>query len=109
MNKQLQQFFDNTQQLHTLLCMALFLIVAFLFIPANMKFVKFGGQLLIISILGYILYSNFTETRKFSQQQILDADSIETATDLKNNILASYTLCGFILLLLLYVIYSLRK
>lgn len=108
MNKQLQIFFDNTQQLHTLLFMALFLIVVFLFIPGNMKFVKFGGQLLVISILGYILYSNFIETRKFSQQYKLDTDSIETVTDFKNNVLASYILCGFILLLMLYIVYSLR-
>jgi hypothetical protein len=73
-----------------------------------MKFTRTGGQLVIIMILGYILYKNFTETRKFSRQQVvLDENSIETATDLKNNILASYVLCGFILLLLLYLIYSL--
>jgi len=108
MKNQLETFFDNTQQLHTLLCMALFLIVVFLFIPATMKVVKFGGQLLIISILGYILYSNFTETRKFSQSRLVDAESIESTADFKNNILANYTLCVFIFLLLIYVIYSLR-
>ncbi len=108
MNKQFKVFSDNTQQMHLFLAICLFLIVSCMFIPANMKFTRTGGQLVIIMILGYILYKNFTETRKFSRQQVvLDENSIETATDLKNNILASYVLCGFILLLLLYLIYSL--
>ena len=109
MNKQFQIFSDNTQQMHIFLSICLFLIVSCTFIPANMKFTRLSGQLIIIIILGYILYRNFTETRKFAKQQmVLDENSIETSMDIKNNILASYVLCGFILLLLLYVIYSLR-
>lgn len=104
MNKQLQVFFENTQQLHIFLCFILFIIITWLFIPTNMKFTRIGVKLLIIGILGYILYHNFIETRKFSQKQIVDENSIETAADLKNNIIANYTLCGFILLLMVYII-----
>jgi hypothetical protein len=34
----------------------------------------------------------------------VDENSIETAADLKNNIIANYTLCGFIFLLMVYII-----
>lgn len=109
MNKHLQVFTDNTQQLQLFLGLTLFLVILCLFIPDNKKFLKIGSRLVVIGILGYLLYLNFTETRKFSQQKVVIGENdIESATDLKNNILASYVLCGFILVLLLYLIYSLR-
>ena len=74
--------------------------------------------MLIIGMLIYILFKNFTETHNFGliQQKLSkkkDEDkktqdmNEDTLLDIKNNMIASYVLCGFILLLLLYVIYSL--
>jgi len=125
MNKQLQYFFDNTKQLHTLLAIALLLIIVIIVAPIGNGFVKYSGQAIIIAILIYILFKNFTETHHFvlvqkameknrlkkkkkNQEKKEEEDiSTDTIMDLKNNTVASYVLCGFILILLLYVIYSL--
>jgi Ca2+/H+ antiporter len=124
MNKQLQYFFDNTKQLHTLLAIALLLIIIIIVAPIGNGFVKYGGQAIIITILIYILFKNFTETHHFGLvQKEMEKDQLkkqkqkkkneeeeissDTMLDLKNNTVASYVLCGFILVLLLYVIYSL--
>jgi hypothetical protein len=126
MNKQLQQFFDNTKQLHIFLCIALFLIIVIMVAPIGGGFIKYTGQFIIIGSLMYILFKNFTETHNFSliqknmthkklkknknkeeEEEKEDEMTEDTRLDLQNNTLASYLLCGFILLLLLYVIYSL--
>lgn len=108
MNKALLTFYDNTQQLHILLCSALFFIVICMFIPPKMKMVRIGGSLLIISALAYILYGNFIETQLFSKKTQEDAQKNPSSNelDMKNNILASYVLCGFIMALILYIVYS---
>jgi len=110
MNKQLQQFFDNTKQLHILLSISLLLIIIIMVAPINSGLIRYSGQAIIVAILMYILFKNFTETHNFvsAQKQTSKKDKMskDTLLDLKNNTIASYVLCGFILLLLLYVIYS---
>jgi hypothetical protein len=121
MNKQLQDFFDNTKQLHILLSIVLLMIIVFMIAPISNPFIKYSGQLSIIGILIYILFKNFTETHNFGliqknmekkrlkknkKESEKEEISEDTILDLKNNTIASYILCGFILLLLLYVIYS---
>jgi Ca2+/H+ antiporter len=120
MNKQLQDFFDNTKQLHILLSIALLMIIVTIITPISNRFFKYSGQLIIITILVYILFKNFTETHNFlliqknMEKERMKKDkedkkeeiSEDTILDLKNNTIASYILCGFILILLLYVIYS---
>jgi len=120
MNKQLQDFFDNTKQLHILLSIALLMIIITIIAPISNRFIKYSGQLIIIAILVYILFKNFTETHNFGliqqnmEKKRMEKDkdekkeeiSEDTILDLKNNTIASYILCAFILLLLLYVIYS---
>ena len=131
MNKELQYFFENTKQLHVLLSVVLILIIIIMVAPIGKGFIRYSGQMVIIGILIFILYKNFTETRKF----VLVQKKMETArlkqekddkngkdskkekkepplseanlADIKTNTLASYALCGFILLLLIYIIYSL--
>jgi Ca2+/H+ antiporter len=134
MNKQLQNFFDNTKQLHIFLCVALLLIIVIMVAPIGHGFIKYSGQLIIIMILMYILFKNFTETHNFSliqknmenekikrnkekkkkkdntsdedtEKEDSDMDE-DTRLDLQNNTIASYVLCLFILMLLIYVIYS---
>jgi len=98
MKKQLYTFFDQTKQLHIWLCFTLFLTIIVMVFPIN---IKPFGHLIVVGILSYILYRNYIETRNFSQLNKKVKD-----TDIKNNIIASYVLCIFILLLILYVAYS---
>ena len=123
MNKQLQNFFDNTKQLHILLSIALLLIIIVRVAPIGIQLIKDGGQLLIIGILIYILFQNFIETHNFVlEQKRIEKDRLknnkekgknsedyisdDTMIDIKNNTIASYVLCGFIFILLAYIIYS---
>ena len=123
MNKQLQYFFENTKQLHILLSVALLLIIIIMVAPVGKGFVRYSGQVVIIIILIYILFKNFIETHNFvlvqkqmEKDRLKKKDTDETnpedkltdanMLDIKNNTLASYILCGFILILLIYVIYS---
>ena len=98
MQKELYSFFDKTKQLHTWLCFTLFLTIIVIVFPVN---IKPFGHIVIVGILSYILYHIYIETHKFSQLTKKNKD-----TDIKNNIIASYVLCVFILLLVLYVAYS---
>lgn len=121
MNKQLQYFFENTKQLHILLSIALLLIIIIMVAPIGNGFVKYSGQVVIVVILIYILFKNFVETHNFAlvqkdmeknrlkkKKKKNDDDTLtnENLLDIKTNTLLSYVLCGFILILLLYVIYS---
>jgi len=116
MNKQLQYFFENTKQLHILLSIALLLIIIIMVAPIGNGFVKYSGQVVIVVILIYILFKNFTETHNFALvQKQMEKDRLkkkddiitnDNLLDIKNNTLLSYVLCVFILILLLYVIYS---
>ncbi len=119
MNKQLQYFFENTKQLHILLCIALLLIIIIMVAPIGNGFVKYSGQVVIVVILIYILLKNFVETHNFAlTQKNMEKDRLKKKNDkddittndnlleIKNNTFISYVLCGFILILLIYVIYS---
>ena len=113
MNKQLLNFFDNTKQLHILLCIALLLIIVTMIAPIGKVLINYGGQIGIVTILMYILFKNFTETHNFvSAQKRMkkikgdEALSENILQDIQYNTIASYVLCMFILLLLVYVIYS---
>ena len=119
MNKQLNHFFDKTKELHVLLSIALLLIIIIIVAPISNRLIKYSGQLIIIAILMYILFKNFMETYKFTLvQKQMEKKKLknkgkwkgdmtdDVMIDIKNNTVASYVLCGFIFLLLLYVIYS---
>jgi hypothetical protein len=133
MNKSLESYFDNTKQLHLLLTISLLIIIITIGIPNGYKYTKGIGQGIVISILSYILYKNYNETRNFQliQQDMKnkkntikknansdnandngdngdddDDNDKGDMIDMRNNTLASYTLCGFIGLLLLYFLYS---
>ena len=131
MNKQLQYFFERTKQLHILLSIALLLIIIIIVAPIGKGFVRYSGQVVIVVILIYILFKNFIETHNFvlvqkemekdrlkkkeekkdKEEDDDDDDKDEIITDdnmidIKNNTIASYVLCVFIFILLVYVIYS---
>jgi DNA integrity scanning protein DisA with diadenylate cyclase activity len=122
MSKQLYKFFANTKQVHIGLSIALLLILIFMVAPLNLGHTTIKiGQTIIVGILTYIIYLNFTETRIFAQTENKkkgkedkegknndkDKDNeVSLTLDTKHNILLSYTLSGFMILLLLYVVYS---
>ena len=129
MNKYLESYFDNTKQLHLLLTFSLLIIIVTIGIPEEFKYTKGIGQGIAIFILSYILYKNYNETynlqliqrdlkeklQNMNSQKLNKKEDdnnnnkIENENeiiDMKNNTIASYTLCGFIGLLLLYFIYS---
>ena len=121
MNKQLQFFFEKTKQLHIILSIVLLLILIIMVAPIGNGFIKYSGQTIIIVMLIYILFKNLTETHNFvlvqketkkniakkrkegKKEQTINEDIM---IDMKNNTIASYVLCGFILTLLVYVIYT---
>ena len=97
-NKSLQDFFDITNQTHLLLSVVLILVVATLVLPNG--FYSVIGKILVLAILGYIMYRNITETRRLTKDK-------NPNTEMKTNALVSYILCFFIMLLFLYVAYTL--
>ena len=107
MKKQFKDFFDKTNQIHILLSGALLCIIITFVAPVTINFVI---KPIVIIILSYILYHNYIETRKFQKISASGkkADDI-TVREMKTNILASYVLSLFILVLLLYVIYTTVK
>jgi len=129
MNKSLESYFDNTKQLHLLLTFSLLIIIVIIGIPDNFKYTRGIFQGIVISLLTYILYKNYNETynlqliQKNMKKKLQNTnykntnkkdddnkdDKLEKENelvDMKNNTIASYTLCGFISILLLYFIYS---
>ena len=121
MNKQQQHFFEKTKQLHIILSIVLLLILVIMVAPIGIGIIKYTGQTVIIVLLIYILFKNLTETHNFVLVQKETKKNIakkrkegkkeedineDIMIDMKNNTIASYILCGFILILLVYVIYS---
>ena len=121
MNKQQQHFFEKTKQLHIILSIVLLLILVIMVAPIGIGIIKYTGQAVIIVLLIYILFKNLTETHNFvlvqkeTKKNIAkkrkegkkeEAINDDIMIDMKNNTIASYILCGFILILLVYVIYS---
>ena len=121
MNKQQQHFFEKTKQLHIILSIVLLLILVVMVAPIGIGIIKYTGQAVIIVLLIYILFKNLTETHNFVLVQKETKKNIakkrkegkkeedineDIMIDMKNNTIASYILCGFILILLVYVIYS---
>jgi hypothetical protein len=99
-NQSLQDFFDITNQTHLLLSVVLILVVATLVLPNGIYSVL--GKILVLTILGYILYRNITETRR-----LMNAKNKNPNTEMKTNALVSYILCFFIMLLFTYMAYTL--
>ena len=124
MNKSLESYFDNTKRLHLLLTLSLLIIIITIGIPSNLMYIKGTFQCIVVAILSYTLYKNYIETSKletiqremkkkikekgdtYDDNDNVDNDNDKDTMDMRNNAIASYTLCGFIGLLLLYFTYS---
>ena len=80
---------------------AIFLIILFIISPLNIFIlVSIPGKLLIASILAYTLYKNYIITNKLAKNSQLMPDNLKT------NIICSYILSFFILLLFFSVLQS---
>ncbi len=109
MSKHLHQFYEKTKYVHIGLSAALLFILIFMVAPLNLGYKKTKmGQVIIVGILAYILYINFTETHHCALMKKNNTHSKDDGInkDMDNNIILSYVLSGFILLLLIYVVYS---
>lgn len=117
MNKSLESYFDNTKRLHLLLTLSLLIIIITIGIPSNLMYIKGTFQCIVVAILSYTLYKNYIETskletiqremkKKIKEKGDTDDNKDKDTMDMRNNAIASYTLCGFIGLLLLYFTYS---
>jgi hypothetical protein len=106
MNKILQSFLDKTQEIHILLSSALILILIVMVAPVGTRYFKTGGQILIIGFLLYIVYLNFTVTLNFNNK-LKNKKPDDLLIDMKNNVYISYTLSAFIVILIVYLSYSL--
>jgi hypothetical protein len=107
MNSQMELFFERTKKIYMLLNITLFLLLLIMVVPINLGYGKHLSQIVIIFILSYILYQNFIETRNFALDDDDNEPGSDISIDMRNNMIASYVLCVFILLLVLYVAYSL--
>jgi hypothetical protein len=111
MHNNLQSFFDNTKHIQLLLSVTLFLIIITMVLPHSLASIKMFGQVLIIVLLSYILFKNFIETRLLAAASATgstDKDQDKNQDrDITSNVLASYILNAFIMMLLLYCVYLL--
>ena len=129
MSKHLHQFYEKTKLVHIGLCVALLFILIFIVAPLNLGYKKTKmGQVIIVGILAYILYINFTETHNCALMEKNntrkgihtddknddgknddgknDDDKGKPDDGMSNNIILSYILSAFIMALLVYVVYS---
>jgi hypothetical protein len=99
MNKSLQKYFENTKSIHILLTITLLMIIGVMVLPNALSLgpSSLGTflRLCIITLLSYILFRNFSETYQLTQSKL---------ADVRENTVASYVLCSFIFILLVYVV-----
>ena len=107
MSKHLHQFYEKTKYVHIGLSVALLFILIFVVAPLNLGYKKTKmGQAIIVGILAYILYINFTETHNCALMEKNNTHKSINDDGMSNNIILSYILSGFIMILLVYVVYS---
>ena len=100
MQSNIHAYFDNTKQINIMLSITLFIIIIVMVIPTRLAYIRKSGQLLVIALLSYILYQSINETRLLS-----NVKKENEKEEVKPTVIANTVLNGFILLLLLYVVY----
>ena len=99
-NSILSEYTVNSKNVCLCTTVAIFLIILFIISPLNnFILVSIPGKLLIAGILAYTLYKNYMVTNKLAQNTIM-------SDNLKTNIICSYILSVFILLLFFSVLQS---
>ena len=98
------EFAKSTQNVCMCLGISIFFIILFMMTPLNSFLLSsIFGKVIIVTLLGYTLYYNISQTNKFSNNfNISLTDGNWDA--LKTNIGCSYVFSGFLLVLMLSVI-----
>jgi hypothetical protein len=97
----------STQNVCLCMSISVFLIMLFMMTPLN-SFVlsSIVGKLIILLLLGYTIYYNFTQTNKFANSFNVNMMS-DSWDPVKTNIGCSYIFSGFLLILMLTVLQKL--
>jgi hypothetical protein len=98
------EYAKSTQNVCMCLGISIFLIILFMMTPLNSFLLSsIFGKVVIISLLGYTLYYNISQTNKFSKNFDISLTS-GNWDELKTNITCSYIFSLFLLVLLLSVL-----
>jgi hypothetical protein len=104
--KAMYNYSDKTKNICSILTIILMLIIVFIISPFQLTGVKSGLlKLLIVSILGYTLYINFSAIKDLANINGLFTKS--NLSTIRNNVILSCIFSAFILLLALYVLITL--
>ena len=98
------EFAKSTQNACMCLSIAIFLIILFMMTPLNTFLLSsIFGKVIILTLLGYTLYYNITQTNKFSNNFSVILTS-GNWNPVKTNITCSYIFSLFLLVLIISVI-----
>ncbi len=103
----ISQYAAGSKQVCICTTVSIFLILLFIASPLNsFLMVSIVGKLVIIFILAFALYKNYTITKSFSRETNTTVMGTGPWTNTKMNITCSYLFSFFILVLFLSVIRS---
>jgi hypothetical protein len=98
---------NNTKFVYILISIALLLIIITTIAPIGLSASKlFVGKIVALVLVGYALSKNCAETNKLVKN-MPDLFSDQNLKGIRNNALLSYTLCVSMLVLFIYVFYTL--
>ena len=104
--KAIYDYSDKTKNVCSILTIALMLIIIFIISPLQLTGTKSGLlKLLIVSILGYTLYINFSAIKDLANMNgLFTKPNLST---IRNNVILSCIFSAFILFLALYILTTL--
>ena len=98
------EYAKSTQNVCMCVAISMFLIVLFMMTPLNTFLLSsILGKIIILTLLGYTLYYNVSNTNKFSQNFGVNVSS-GNWNAVKTNIICSYVFSFFLLVLMISVI-----
>ena len=99
-------FADNTKQMCGVISISLFILIIIMIAPINLSSViSMIGKIMIIIMLSYTGFKNFKETNTLVDNTP-DLFSDDQYSIIKNNILLSYTLTFSVMILIIYISYT---
>lgn len=99
------EFAKSTQNVCLCLGLSVFFIIIFMMTPLNSFILSsIFGKVIILTLLGYTLYHNMTQTNKFVNKFNINIWNNTNWDPLKTNVLCSHIFSVFLLVLILSVI-----
>ena len=100
------EFTKSTQNVCICVGISMLFIIIFMMTPLNSFMLSsIFGKVIILTLLGYTLYYNTTQTNKFSKNFNVNIwNQNETWKQIKTNIICSYIFSLFLLVLIISVI-----